>query len=152
MERLAARISGLSRPKDVIALYGDLGMGKSVFARAFVRSNGLPDEEVPSPTFTLVQTYEGRRPDGESLPISHFDLYRLKSGEEIYELGFEEALTDGVSLIEWPERAERLLPKNRLNIRISAGKNENARIVDISTSGKSWEDRLKLLKTEKTTD
>lgn len=82
------------------------------FSRAFIRSCGLPEEEVPSPTFTLVQMYDGETKNHPVLTVWHFDLYRLKSADEIYELGFEEALADGVSLIEWPERAEKLLPKN----------------------------------------
>lgn len=94
----------------VIALYGTLGMGKSVFARAFIR-HFLKNEEVPSPTYTLLQVYET-----EKLPIYHFDLYRLKSQEEAFELGIEDCFHSGISLIEWPEKIEHLLPQNAVKI------------------------------------
>src|SRR5712691_8547258 len=105
---LAARISALAQPADVIALKGDLGAGKTTFARAFIRARGNCEEEVPSPTFTLVQVYEV-----EPAAIWHFDLYRLRSAEEAWELGIEEAFGDGISLIEWPERLGVLLPERR---------------------------------------
>ena len=87
---LAARISALAASTDVIALKGDLGTGKTTFARAFIRARGARDEEVPSPTFTLVQVYE-------LVPtaIWHFDLYRLQSSEEAWELGIEDAFSGG---------------------------------------------------------
>lgn len=141
LERFAAKIAFLCKPGDVIALYGDLGMGKTVFSRAFIRVLGHKDEEVPSPTFTLVQTYDATTADRTETTIWHFDLYRLKQADEIYEIGFEEALSDGISLIEWPERAEKILPKNRLNIHIKAGKTHEKRLMDILPNGASWEER-----------
>ncbi len=97
---------------NMIALYGDLGVGKSVFCRALIRAlTHTPDLHVPSPTFSLLQTYE--TPDFD---IWHFDLYRVENSEEIYEIGWEEALADGVSLIEWPERIEPLLPPETIKI------------------------------------
>ena len=118
LEKIAAVLAGAAHSRDVFALYGDLGAGKSVFARAFVRALTSPDEDVPSPTFTLVQTYDGENKAGEPLTVWHFDLYRLKTADEIYEIGFEEALSDGVSVIEWSERAAKLLPRNRTEITI----------------------------------
>lgn len=100
------RLARLARKGDVFALYGTLGMGKSVLARAFVQEL-CGFGEVPSPTFTLLQTYEA--PDFE---IYHFDLYRLKSPDEIFEIGVEEALYDGVSLIEWPDKMAPYLPRD----------------------------------------
>src|SRR5882762_7586612 len=91
---LGARIAAIARPGDVIALAGDLGAGKTTFARAFIRARG-GSGEVPSPTFTLVQIYE--LPDG---PVWHFDLYRLRHPDEAWELGIEDAFRDGISLIE----------------------------------------------------
>ena len=96
---------------DCVALSGDLGAGKSTFARAFLRA--MADDEtleVPSPTFTLVQSYELR------IPVAHFDLYRLADASELYELGFDEALSDGICLVEWPEKAEEALPADRITL------------------------------------
>src|SRR5690348_3602284 len=105
---LAARIAAVAQPTDVIALKGELGTGKTAFARAFIRSRGNPDE-VPSPTFTLVQIY-----DVGPSAIWHFDLYRIRSPEEAWELGIEAAFASAISLIEWPERLGPLLPDRRL--------------------------------------
>lgn len=111
--RLAAKLATCSQTGDIFALYGTLGMGKSVLARAFIQSlTGA--EEVPSPTFTLLQTYEA--PEFE---IFHYDLYRLKSPEEIFELNIEEAMYTGVCLIEWPEKMGGYLPRNILKINIA---------------------------------
>lgn len=140
MESLARTLATIAKPRDVILLYGDLGMGKTVFSRAFVQSLTSPDEDVPSPTFTLVQLY-----DTDKGTVWHFDLYRLKQPDEVYELGFEEALSDGISLIEWPERAERLYPRNRLEIRITAGIAPDERRVALIPHGDGWNTRLENL-------
>jgi tRNA threonylcarbamoyladenosine biosynthesis protein TsaE len=113
--RLGASRQACLRPGDAICLFGPLGAGKSTLARGLIRALTSPDEEVPSPTFTLVQTYEA-----EGLVLSHFDLYRLDDPNEIHELGLEEALDDGVALIEWPERLEGRLPPDRLDIVLTA--------------------------------
>lgn len=112
--KLATQLARLAKAGDTFALYGTLGMGKSVFARGFIQSL-TNAEEVPSPTFTLVQSYEA-----PNFEIYHFDLYRLKSPDEIFELGMEEALYEGVCLIEWPEKMGGYLPKNCFSIQISA--------------------------------
>lgn len=140
MESFARILADLAKPRDVILLYGDLGMGKTVFSRAFVQALTSPDEDVPSPTFTLVQLY-----DTDKGTIWHFDLYRLKQPDEVYELGFEEALSDGISLIEWPERAERLYPRNRLEIRITAGDTPDERCIALIPHGDGWNKRLENL-------
>ena len=119
---LAARIAMLAKPGDVIALRGDLGAGKTVFARAFIRAWTRIDEEVPSPTFTLVQIY-----NTVAAAIWHFDLYRLTSAEEVWELGIEDAFASGISLIEWPERLGTLLPPNRLDVALEFGDQPAAR-------------------------
>src|SRR5262249_55049948 len=102
---LARRIGGGARAGDVLAPAGDLGVGKPRFARAFIDAMTGDGEEVPSPTFTLVQTYES--PAGT---IWHFDLYRLSRPAEAYELGIEDAFAEGITVIEWPERLQGLLP------------------------------------------
>lgn len=129
------RLARWARKGDVFALFGTLGMGKSVLARAFVQElTGAA--EVPSPTFTLVQSYEA--PDFE---IYHFDLYRLKSPEEIFEIGVEEALYEGVSLIEWPEKMGAYLPRGAFRITLS--NHEGGRRLTIENA--SAAERLKSL-------
>lgn len=111
---LGAALASRLRRGEAICLTGPLGAGKSTLARALVRALTTPDEDVPSPTFTLVQFY-----DGPDFPLAHFDLYRLTSPDEAYEIGLDEALEDGAALIEWPERLEGHLPADRLDITIS---------------------------------
>jgi tRNA threonylcarbamoyladenosine biosynthesis protein TsaE len=136
MAALAARVATVAQRADVIALKGDLGAGKTTFARAFIRARGNYEEEVPSPTFTLVQVYEV-----EPAAIWHFDLYRLRSAEEAWELGIEEAFGDGISLIEWPERLGVLLPERRLEIALAFGDTPDARQVSLDP-GAGWQARL----------
>jgi tRNA threonylcarbamoyladenosine biosynthesis protein TsaE len=112
-QALGRAVAGALRPGEAVCLYGPLGAGKSTLARALVRALTTPDEDVPSPTFTLVQFYEGAR-----LNVAHFDLYRLASPDEAYEIGLDEALDDGAAVIEWPERLEGRLPHDRLDIEI----------------------------------
>ena len=143
-EALAGAIAALARPGDVIALFGDLGAGKTVFARAFVNARraarGLAAEAVPSPTFTLVQIYD--LPDGS---VWHFDLYRLGAPEEVYELAFDEALADGIALIEWPARLGPLLPAERLDVRLDhAGAGADGRRAALVGHG-GWAARLDAL-------
>lgn len=135
---LAFRLAPLLRAGDVIALRGGLGAGKTFFARAVIQALGGP-EEVPSPTFTLVQTY-----DLAPAPVWHFDLYRLTRPEDAHELDIEDAFAEAISLIEWPERLGPLLPAERLDVHLEFGKGENERLITLSGSPK-WEERLKAL-------
>ena len=133
---LARRLAALSRPGDVIALSGDLGSGKTSFARAFIRALGSGGEEVPSPTFTLVQIY-----DVSDRTIWHFDLYRLARPDDVWELGLEEALADGVSLIEWPDRLGGVLPRERLDLALLPAGAPQARRA-VLTPSPAWAARV----------
>ena len=108
--RLAVALAKHAKMGDIFALSGDLGTGKTVFARAFICALG-GNEEVPSPTFSLVQSY-----DLNPIPVHHFDLYRIEQPEDTFELGIEDLLSQGISLIEWPERLSSYLPKDRLEL------------------------------------
>lgn len=132
---LGARLAKLARRGDMIALRGALGAGKTTLARGFIQALAPHVTEVPSPTFTLVQTY-----DDIAVPIYHFDLYRLDKPEEADELGLEDAEVHGIALIEWPERlGSRLLP-NALDVALEPdGDGRRARI----TPSPSWLDRLR---------
>ena len=138
--RLGAALARHLRVGDVIALHGDLGAGKTELARAIIRTaTGDPALIVPSPTFTLAETY-----DTAPGAIWHFDLYRLGAPEEALELGLEEALTDGILLVEWPERLARLLPVDRLDVRLAYGAAPDRRRVRLE-GGSAWSARLAML-------
>ena len=114
-EKVAKAFAKTLKKGDIVALYGTLGAGKTAFCRGLIRSLTGEVDEVPSPTFTLLQTYETK-----NFVIYHFDFYRLKNPDEAYEIGIEEAFYDGVSLIEWPEKLGNLLPvrHKRIDIKI----------------------------------
>ncbi|MEI7711246.1 MAG: tRNA (adenosine(37)-N6)-threonylcarbamoyltransferase complex ATPase subunit type 1 TsaE [Rhodospirillales bacterium] len=131
-ERLAADLAALVRPGDTILLHGDLGAGKTAFARAFLRAlTGYPALDVPSPTFTLVQTYD--TPKG---PVHHYDLWRLTDCGAMEELGWDDAVDD-IVLVEWPDRLGPLTPPHALNVTLSPTGDDSR---DASLTG--WTDRL----------
>ena len=132
---LASRIAPLLAPGDTLLLEGSIGAGKSAFARALIRARLNRMEDVPSPTFTLVQTYED--PEGD---IWHCDLYRLTHPDEVFELGLDEAFTTAICLIEWPDRLGTDAPENALRLAFAAGDAEHS--VQITTTP-DWHDRLK---------
>ncbi|MBI3419141.1 MAG: tRNA (adenosine(37)-N6)-threonylcarbamoyltransferase complex ATPase subunit type 1 TsaE [Proteobacteria bacterium] len=125
MAALAQKLAPLLKRRDCIALYGDLGAGKSSFIRACIHALAKA-KEVPSPTFTLVQTYES--PAGA---LWHFDLYRVKKTSEILELGWDEALHDGIIFVEWPERLGALLPQRHLAIHLNFHQDSAKRRISI---------------------
>ena len=134
-KRLAEKTASIVQKGDIFALYGTLGAGKSTFSRYFIQS--LCDaEDVPSPTFTLVQTYETPNFD-----IYHYDMYRLKHAEEAYELGVEDAFYQGVSLIEWPENISEILPRHIWKIEISIKNNVRHFLITVTDEEKV--DRLR---------
>jgi tRNA threonylcarbamoyl adenosine modification protein YjeE len=112
-QALGARIAAALETGDAVALQGDLGAGKTTLARAILRAVGVT-EDVPSPTFTLVQLYET-----PVLTVRHYDLYRIDSPGEIDELGLDDALAEGAALIEWPERGTGRLPPDMLHVALS---------------------------------
>lgn len=135
--RLGAAVAPLLQPGESVLLYGPLGMGKSTLARGLIRALTRPDEDVPSPTFTLVQFYPSNP------PVAHFDLYRLTRPDEAFEIGLDEALDEGCAVIEWPERLggdlDRALGPDRLEINIEeAG---GARAATVSGAG-SWKAKI----------
>lgn len=136
---LAGRLAAVVRVGDVVALEGDLGTGKTTFARAFIQALAEGPEEVPSPTFTIAQAYE--TPRGT---VHHFDLYRLSGGEEeTAELGFDDAFADGISLIEWPDRLGSRLPDRCLILGLAfAASDPGARRVRLDGGG-DWPERLR---------
>ena len=112
---MAAQLAGVARPGDVVLLAGDLGAGKTTFTQGFGRGLAVP-EQITSPTFTLVHTYEGR------LKLVHVDVYRLELLQEVIDLGLPELIDEGgVALIEWGEAAAPALPADFLRVRIDYG-------------------------------
>jgi tRNA threonylcarbamoyladenosine biosynthesis protein TsaE len=132
---------------DMVALSGDLGAGKTTFARGLIRTFVGRQIDVPSPTFTLVQTYTNAdeskisNPDTQSpLDLFHFDLYRLKNSEEVWELGWED-IANGIAIVEWPDKAGDNLPDTRLNIALSF--DQGGRVAYFSARNEDfWKDRL----------
>ena len=135
-EALGHRLSALARPGDVILLEGPIGAGKSSLARAFIRDRLGNAEEVPSPTFTLVQVY-----DAEGVEIWHADLYRLTHPDEVWELGLDDAFQSAICLVEWPDRLGGFAPAEALRITLEPGAEDDARIAHLA----GWDDRLKAL-------
>ncbi|MCW2238195.1 tRNA (adenosine(37)-N6)-threonylcarbamoyltransferase complex ATPase subunit type 1 TsaE [Azospirillum canadense] len=134
--RLAQRLASALAPGDLMALRGDLGAGKTALSRALIRAVTEEEAEVPSPTFTLVQTYET-----DIGPVWHFDLYRLSGPDEVTELGWDEARAEAVLLVEWPDRLGPLLPADRLDITMTFT-GPDSRQADLIGHG-MWEDRLR---------
>ncbi len=134
---LAAAIAKLARVGDVIALSGDIGAGKTVFARGFVRALSKVDEDVPSPTFTLLQTY-----DCAQGPVHHYDFYRLESARDAYEIGIDESFAEAITLIEWPERIAVLRGGHWLDIEFSMDARNPEKRELVLRAGPAWRDRL----------
>ena len=132
-EALAARLAGLARAGDAVLLTGPLGAGKSALARGFLRAaSGDLALEVPSPTYTLVQTYDLLN----GIIVHHFDLWRLSGPAGLMELGWGEA-REGIVLVEWPERLGSLTPADALRLDLAPGDEEDSRLAHLT----GWEGR-----------
>jgi tRNA threonylcarbamoyl adenosine modification protein YjeE len=136
--RLGARIAGRLAPGSVVLLQGDLGSGKSELARAVIRTLAGEPIQVPSPTFTLLQTYAL-----PALEVGHADLYRLVEPGEVAELALEESWCQGALLVEWPERAPAFWPDERLTVTLSAqpGDPPSRRMAHLVATGR-WSELL----------
>jgi len=112
-ESIAAEFAKTLSPGDTVCLYGEMGVGKTVFTNGLCRALGAC-EYATSPTFTVVNEY-----DGADFPVYHFDMYRIEDEDELIEIGFDEYLTaGGICIIEWPENIPYSLPKKRINVRL----------------------------------
>ena len=129
-----AKLAPLLQAGDMVAFHGGLGAGKTTLSRGLISALMGAETEVPSPTYTLVQTYEA-----PTFDVFHYDLYRLESPNELYELGWDET-QNGVALIEWPERAGTRLPAWRLDITLAAY--EDGRKLTLEGHGEDWQTRL----------
>ena len=125
-EALGARLARALEPGAVVAFTGDLGAGKTAFVRGLARGLGIQDR-VTSPTFTVVNEYEGGR-----LPLFHFDLYRLGSADELFDIGWEDYLArGGVCAVEWSERMEELLEPGTIRVDLRRGEDEDRRVITV---------------------
>ena len=145
-QRLGALLADGLTAGDVIALSGPLGSGKSALARAIIDSSNPNETDIPSPTFTLVQTYGL----ADGTPLWHLDLYRIESPEDAMQLGLDDAFIDAVCLIEWPDRLKNFLPNTSLSVHLYlADDNDmddmsNTRFADI-TAPPHWAIRLQAI-------
>lgn len=130
--RIAGFLAPLLQDGDVIALSGDLGAGKTLFAQAFIHALGVEDD-VTSPTFTLLQIYDGK------IPVHHFDLYRLEDPTELEEIGFSEYTSYGISLIEWADKFCAELPERYLGLTIRRGCGDSERLLLFEPHGVYYE-------------
>lgn len=139
-EEFGIRLGKLLKPGDIVCLNGDLGAGKTTMTKSI--GVGLDvDEYITSPTFTLINLYRGR------MVVYHFDVYRLENVDELYDLGFDEYFFgEGVCIIEWAEKIERMIPVDRIVIDIKKGNQLDERILHISGYGNRYEEIMKELK------
>ena len=121
---IAAEFSKSLTPGAVVCLYGEMGVGKTVFTNGLCRALGACDYAT-SPTFTVVNEY-----DGADFPVYHFDMYRIEEEDELIEIGFDEYLSSGgICIIEWPENIPNSLPKNRINVKLMRAGNDARTII-----------------------
>ena len=125
-EDFAFELAKKIKSPRLVCLKGDLGAGKTAFTRGFARFHGI-EKGVSSPTFTIMHRYDGTE------CINHYDLYRINDYDELVDIGFEEQIENGISLIEWPDAFEEYFPSDRVIINISrTGNNENERLIEVT--------------------
>lgn len=134
----ARAMAPLLHAGDVLLLSGGVGAGKTHFARCLIQALLPAPEDVPSPTYTLVQTYPGTTAE-----IWHADLYRLSDPFEVIELGLTEAFSDAICLVEWPDRLADMAPKTALCLALEPGEEDDQRLLRLSWSDANWNDRIK---------
>jgi len=133
-EAVGEALGGQLRPGDLVVLTGDLGAGKTTFVKGLARGLGVK-ETVTSPTFTIVQQYDGR------VPVAHVDVYRLERIQELYDFGFEELLEHHVVVVEWGEAIARVLPADRVHVRLAMTDADGERSIGIAGAGPAWTTR-----------
>jgi tRNA threonylcarbamoyladenosine biosynthesis protein TsaE len=136
-EAVGEAIGSQLRVGDLVVLSGDLGAGKTTLTKGLARALGV-EQRVTSPTFTIVQEYDGR------LPVAHVDVYRLERIQELYDFGFEELLEERVTVVEWGDAIALVLPRDRVNVRIDMDETEDdddRRVLAIAADGPSWDAR-----------
>lgn len=139
--KLGQEIAERLAPGDIVALIGELGAGKTVFAQGLAMGLGVPQRDyVSSPGFTIIKEHKG------GFPVYHFDLYRVNNLDEVYDLGYEEYLYGhGVTIIEWAEKMEKLLPEEILRVNISI-LNESIRRIELIPRGKHYHELVRKIK------
>ncbi|TCK99792.1 tRNA threonylcarbamoyladenosine biosynthesis protein TsaE [Shimia isoporae] len=137
---LAVRLGAHLKPGDVVLLEGDIGAGKTHFARSMIQSLLDVVEDVPSPTFTLVQVYETTECE-----IWHADLYRLTSPDEVVELGLVDAFDEAICLVEWPDRLAELKPEDALTVQFQLGHEAGTRLLNLFSPSPRWKTLIKAL-------
>ena len=140
MKALGAAIGSMLEPGDVVSLTGDLGAGKTTLVQGAALGLGITDQQVLSPTFTLIREYRGKH------PVYHLDVYRLERIQDVIDLGFEEVLDpDGVTFVEWGDAIEGLLPETYLEVELWTRVEDEGRMVVLSALGASWAPRWERL-------
>lgn len=138
-EEFGQKLGSLLEGGDLLSLTGDLGAGKTTLTKSIGIGLGISDY-ITSPTFTLINEYKGR------VWLYHFDVYRLEGEEDLLDLGYEDYFySNGVTIVEWGDKIEDILPENRININIKKGKKQDERIVNLSGKGKRYEKIVKEL-------
>lgn len=136
-EKFGIQLGELLKPGDILCLNGDLGAGKTTLTKSIGIGLGV-EEYITSPTFALINQYIGR------MPVYHFDVYRLENADELYDLGFDEYFYgNGVCIIEWADKIDRMIPKERITLDIEKGIGEHSRIIKLTGHGDRYEKLVK---------